>query len=225
MLTQTDIAAAYAADGYVIIRRLYTDREVAEIQAALQAEVKAAEDAASGVHVWFPPAIPDFFLKMFTGPAIAAPVKAILGPDVEFLSAKPVVKAPHIRFASPWHQDRAYWHGIHKLSAWIALDRATPENGCLRVVKGGHRDFIPHDNSNHDNGFPNRLTDAMLPPGEIVDCVMDAGDAIFFHDLLPHCSYPNPAGLRRWCVIPTYRSTAEPDPATVWSGRREPIRL
>ena len=40
-----------------------------------------------------------------------------------------------------WHQDSTYW-GLSKpdvVTAWIALDEATAENGCMRYVPGSHR--------------------------------------------------------------------------------------
>lgn len=41
-----------------------------------------------------------------------------------------------------WHQDRPYWPilaGDHQITAWIALDPATVDNGCMWMVPGSHR--------------------------------------------------------------------------------------
>ena len=62
----------------------------------------------------------------------------IIGPNVEFLSVKSVYKNKFTRFGSPWHQDWYYWKGANKISVWIALDDATPENGCLKMIAGSH---------------------------------------------------------------------------------------
>jgi hypothetical protein len=215
MPVASDVRAAYERDGFVMLRGLYTASQMAEWKAKTR-EITHAADVDSGVEVWFLPKFPPYFLAQFTGPALVEPIKAILGPAVEFLSAKPVVKTGKIRFASPWHQDYPYWLGTNKLSAWIAMDPATRENGCLKVVRGGHTRYLPHHPPADGSAFANRLEEHELPPGEIVDCVMAPGDAILFHDLLPHSSHPNPEGRDRWAMIPTYRSAATPDSSTVW---------
>ncbi len=217
MTDYSHLAAEYDTHGFVILRGLYSAAEMAEWKRNV-AECVEATASGSGVHVWFLDSIPEYFLRAFTRPTLAEPVKAMIGEPAEFLSAKPVLKSGKVRFASPWHQDYAYWKGaVHKLSIWIAMDPATPENGCLRVVDGGHRAFIDHVKPDDDNAFENRLTADMLPPGEIIDCVLEPGDAIFFHDLLPHSSHPNPQGRDRWSMIPTYRNAAAPDGSTVWT--------
>ena len=41
----------------------------------------------------------------------------------------------------PWHQDCAYFNlpeGTTVVGVWVALDEATPENGCLHVIPGSH---------------------------------------------------------------------------------------
>ena len=42
---------------------------------------------------------------------------------------------------TPWHQDGEYWpiRPLVTCSVWIAVDEATPKNGCLRVIPGSHR--------------------------------------------------------------------------------------
>ncbi len=36
-------------------------------------------------------------------------------------------------------------------TVWIALDRSTPENGCLRIVPGSHRDRQLRDHERNDS--------------------------------------------------------------------------
>lgn len=40
-----------------------------------------------------------------------------------------------------WHLDVPYWSfsSLHATSIWIALDDATPENGCLYFIPGSHK--------------------------------------------------------------------------------------
>ena len=45
-----------------------------------------------------------------------------------------------------WHQDGQYWpiRPLATCTAWLALDDATPENGCLRVLPWSHLQSIEH---------------------------------------------------------------------------------
>ena len=48
-----------------------------------------------------------------------------------------LIKPPHIGSEKPWHQDCAYFNlplDTPVVAAWIALDEATPENGCMHVI-------------------------------------------------------------------------------------------
>ena len=208
-----NLQALFRRDGYAMVRELYTADAMAQWKAAI------AESLGPDVHVyvWTVDTIPDLFRGAFSAPAIVGAAKSILGPNIEFLSAKPVIKSGATRTASPWHQDYPYWGGSNKISAWIALEPATPANGCLRVVKGGHQRPLEHQVSVGEE-FGSRLDPENLPEGEIVDCVMEPGDALFFSDLLPHSSYENPEGIPRWSMIPTYRNADEPDSSTLWNS-------
>lgn len=49
-------------------------------------------------------------------------------------------KPPVTGKAIPWHQDGQYWpiRPIATCSVWMALDDATPKNGCMRFIPGSH---------------------------------------------------------------------------------------
>jgi hypothetical protein len=50
------------------------------------------------------------------------------------------------------------------LSAWIAIDRADRENGCVEVIPGSHRRTLPHTTSEGTGRFAQ-----MAPPGSFDD--------------------------------------------------------
>ena len=51
------------------------------------------------------------------------------------------------------------------MSVWIALDDATVDNGCLKVIRGGHLAYIEHLSTPMERGFQNRLVEEQLPFG------------------------------------------------------------
>jgi ectoine hydroxylase-related dioxygenase (phytanoyl-CoA dioxygenase family) len=134
-----------------------------------------------------------------------------------------VVKSEKVAHASPWHQDYVYWFGTPKVSAWVALDDATLENGCLRVVPGSHSwGLLPHEKFNERVGFDNRVPAERVDNlcrrfrASVVDVPLPAGHAIIFSDLLLHSSNPNKTGADRYSLIPTFRDSRRKDTSTVW---------
>ena len=99
---------------------------------------------------------------------------------------------------------------------WIALDDATPENGCLRLAPGSHKQIFTERQIEDGKGFNHRLTDEDMTGISVVNAPVPRGGAVFFHDLTLHGSCPNVNGQDRWSVIPTYRNAAEQDESTVW---------
>ena len=149
----------------------------------------------------------------------------ILAPDIEFLSDKVVFKSESMTFASPWHQDWHYWHGAHKHSIWVALDDATVENGCLKLFPGSHKSAIVHDGDASDgHGFGNRLRPDAIDESLAVTAEIEAGGAVFFHDLTLHSSHPNRSGEERWVWIPTYRDAKAEDNDYPWAVAAKVLR-
>lgn len=81
------------------------------------------------------------------------------------------------------------------LSVWVALSDSTPENGCLRVVAGSHRNGrMPHgDGAAADR---NLLTSGLeiseeVKESDATDVVLRAGEASLHHIDTVHGSNPN----------------------------------
>lgn len=103
-------------------------------------------------------------------------------------------KPPYFGTAKPYHQENAslqYTPPEDMLVTWIALDDATEENGCLRVVDGSHRRLWPHA------PMPG-ATYNHVPPPEAVDLdhevllPVPAGGVVILHSQVLHASHPNP---------------------------------
>lgn len=217
-LTSAQVAH-YHQIGYVVIKDLIdTDTAVtwkATLKARLAEEGKLAEP--SGVRVWMANAMDPFTHEQVLDAKIGAILQQLIGPSVEFLSVKAVFKNAQTTFNSPWHQDWFYWQGTPKLSIWLALDDATPENGCLRLVPGSHREHFTPQEVDDGHGFGLRITDADVGDRPIETVPVARGSAVIFHDLALHSSCPNINGQDRWSVIATYRNGTQPDPSTVWA--------
>jgi phytanoyl-CoA hydroxylase len=221
---------AYERDGYVVVENLFSQAEIASFKAEINSITsKRNEDGnrgnnfSTGVYVGL--AKQSGMLQVLaTDQRIADALYAAM--DVEeilFLSDKVVAKDAEKDFPSPWHQDWSYWYGSHKVSVWIALDDATPENGCLKMIPGSHRLVVEHAVHNNDKeGFNHRILESEFDFNKSVDIAAKAGTAVIFHDLTIHSSYPNTTGKDRWALISTYKDGAQPDPEFSWAN---PLKL
>jgi hypothetical protein len=209
---------AYDRDGYVIVPGLYSGGQMLEWKQALQAALQAERFSdPSGVRVWLGQALPQPVLAAMSDPHVVEILQCLIGPDIEFLSAKAVFKDGKTKFGSPWHQDWFYWEGAPKISVWIALDDATVENGCLTLAPGTHTRIFAKQVVD-GAGFINRVRDEDLAAHRTLCAPVKRGDAIFFHDLLVHGSNPNTIGGDRWSLISTYRNGSVPDASKVWDS-------
>src|SRR5258708_2801306 len=149
-----ELAGRFQEDGFLVLPHLITQQEAqtlkVEIQRVLQ-EVAGEASAKgeqpgfqkSGVYVGL--SIRSEVCRAFNrDPRLLDGVEAAIGPNILFWSDKVVFKTDETDFGTPWHQDWPYWKGIHKVTLWIALDEIDESNGCLRFVRGSHRDIYEH---------------------------------------------------------------------------------
>lgn len=221
----------FAQDGFLKVEGLFSSGEVSAFKQQIQRILEAARAqpgasvATDGVFVGLA-ARSEFFRQVAQEPRLLDVLETILGPNIEFLSDKAVFKGADVEYGSPWHQDWPYWQGAHKVSVWIALDPATPQNGCLKMLPGSHREAAHHEDvaAPEGEGFSLRVRPDAVAESRAVAVPAAPGDAIFFHDLTLHASFPNRSGADRWALISTYRSASEPDHAYDWAVAAQVVR-
>jgi phytanoyl-CoA hydroxylase len=217
---ETAQVSQYHQDGYVIVPGLFREDEVLVWKQHVINALRELGDLGnrSGVHVWMCEKLDANLQRWVTDPRLVDILVQLVGPDVEFLSVKSVFKNKDLRFGSPWHQDWFYWNGSNKISVWVALDDAAPENGCLRLIPGTHHKVYELARVDEGNGFNLRVPDEVLHGLPVVTAEVKRGDAIFFHDLTLHSSCENSSGADRWSLISTYRESSVHDDSNVWQS-------
>lgn len=133
-------------------------------------------------------------------------VADLLGPDIDCFQSQFILKNPGV-IGQPWHQDSYYFRFDRQpqVGVWLALSRATLENGCLWVLPGSHKGPIYAH-------VPDRRPEANRAYTEIVDqddrasepALMAPGDVLFFHSYLMHMSTDNVANERRAAMVYHY---------------------
>lgn len=94
-----------------------------------------------------------------------------------------------------WHQDFHYWQCTTQdlLTAWVAFDDVTVENGCMSVVPGSHRwgvfegNFFEQDLAK----LQGQIEQVSGRPFNAVPVTLKAGEVSFHHCLTIHGSGPN----------------------------------
>jgi phytanoyl-CoA hydroxylase len=89
----------------------------------------------------------EMFLEAARHPSLVGPVQAILGKQLRLYGSQVFAKPAEVGTVVPAHQDMPYWPfaPYEMVSAWIALDDSTIENGCVRYTAGSHKlGMLPH---------------------------------------------------------------------------------
>jgi ectoine hydroxylase-related dioxygenase (phytanoyl-CoA dioxygenase family) len=128
-----------------------------------------------------------------------------------------IMKDARVGGAWTWHQDYGYWYQNGVLaplltSAFIAVDPATRDNGCLQVIRGSHQlGRIDHVLTGEQAGADQERVREVLKRMELVYVEMEPGDTLFFHCNLLHRSDQNHSDNPRWSMICCYNA-ARNDP-------------
>ena len=150
-------------------------------------------------------------------PRILDVLEALIGPDVLALQTMLFFKQPG-QPGQGYHQDSYYIPTLPDTlcGAWLAIDHADEENGCMWMTVGsqhepvypdsdgitenGHRglgDIKPIYNASHTDEAANGLTRvAQKYAGREVKAEVDAGDVIFFGGHILHRSHSNRSQTR-----------------------------
>ena len=131
--------------------------------------------------------------------ALLAVLGRIMGEPAALSQDQAMLKPPRIGREKPWHQDMAYFDYPTEttiVGAWIALDEATPENGCMMVIPGSHHEGpIPHWTRRDW-----QICDTDVRVGDSVAAPLPPGGCLLFHCLLHHGSPPTRSDRRRWAL-------------------------
>ena len=123
-------------------------------------------------------------------------VEQLIGPDIALWNSSFFAKPAKNGKATPWHQDGEYWpiRPLATCTVWVAVDDANRENGCLRIIKGSHKDarLLKHEtNPSKELTLNQELKKTEYDETKAVDLELKRGQ-ISLHDVfLVHGSEPN----------------------------------
>jgi ectoine hydroxylase-related dioxygenase (phytanoyl-CoA dioxygenase family) len=198
--------------GYFVLENVFTVEEMNDIALAIETYEEAAQarlraEGDSGIsragEISFNDHLAEndpLIREFVTRPEWVEITTKLIGPDVDLYWNQSVFKYPEGDRVFPWHQDDAYTPVTPApyLTCWLALNDATPENGCISVLPASHKDGLrPHVGTNlglvgYSNDEPDQ---GVLVP-------VKAGSVAIFWSLTLHKSGPNRStGMRKAFVI------------------------
>jgi phytanoyl-CoA hydroxylase len=153
------------------------------------------------------------FHSLARDPRLLRVFRDLLGPDLKLFRDALMMKPARHGSAKPYHQDSAYWaiEPPALASCWLALDPATTENGCMRVLPGSHR----WGALEHQHLADYQVDEAGLDTAGEVSVPLSAGGALFFHSMLLHATAPNASPRPRRAMILSLMSAR-----SRWVGER-----
>lgn len=212
--------------GFILVRGLLTPQEMDALRNSLETDDELLGNSygrgdkqgmTTKLSLWNHPG-DDVAGFISRSEKMAGTFEQLLGGEVYHYHSKLMQKNAFEGGAHVWHQDYGYWYNNGCLwpnmgTVFVAIDRATIENGCLRVLPKSHhagriRHHLVAEQIGADLERVAFLTSAL---GGEVPVEMESGDALFFHCNLLHSSAQNRSPHRRWAFLVAY-NRADNDP-------------
>ena len=211
---------AFARDGYLMVPGMLDRQAVAELDRWTDELVAMPEtpgrhmvyyeDHVDGGGVRVLSRIENFcpyheaFDRLLRGPTVLDQVGSLLDEPALLFKDKINFKLPG-GGGFEAHQDvQAGWDDYAELhlTMLISIDRATPENGCLEIAAGRHRE-----------GMLGERWKPMTDDGsmEYRPVPTEPGDVLFFDSFVPHRSGPNRTPVQRRILYVTYEGASAGD--------------
>lgn len=231
-MSYDQIAQEFDKNGFVVLEDVFSPSEIAAVSNEVNRviEGKAAYLPEKEI-VYEPDTTPrrvrnafrlHFYEKKFLDTAkhakLIGPLEVILGKPLRLYGSQVFAKPARVGTAVPAHQDMPYWpfEPYELVSAWIALDDSTIENGCVRYVSGSHKlGMLPHAPSGVVGNSLGLVEDLRVTALAEHPVEVRRGSCILHHALTVHRSEPNQSDHPRRGLIYVYMSEnvrlTEPD--------------
>lgn len=219
----------FEQDGVVFPIKVLTKEETAHARVALETLRNALGEQADflrfrQLHLFYP-----WARDLAIHPNVLDAVEDIIGPDILVHSTGIFWKPPRDPAYVSWHQDGYNAKVTERyVSAWLALTDSSVDNGCMRVVRGSHREgLFPHSSTSvsPDNLITGGMEIArQVEEKEATNITLAPGEMSLHHVTIVHGSNPNTAdrpriGYAVRYVPPSTRQKLDHVPVILARGR------
>ncbi len=243
-------AAVFQEQGFLVARNALSSEEIAELRGETirlacnsEGEINGIDPAPADLDddeaqrrvlcIHHPHKVSDPIHRYLAHPSIVDVLTHVVSPNVKCMQSMLFIKAAG-KPGQAWHQDEDYIPTRDRslIGAWIALDDATVDNGCLWVIPASHQRGILYKQEWHgDRRFDCALESQDFPYTEDDEIPVEvkAGSIVFFNGYLLHRSLPNrrTTGYRRslvnhYCSAETFLPWRfEEDTHMAWQDYRD----
>ena len=180
--------------------------------------------------------LPEGFRKLWSNEKLLNIVEQLIGPNIagspgwNLRPKTPVNEQTTV----PWHQDNAYFYeeSLHTFiaTAWIPFIDANMINGCMQVVKGGHRagKTATHTCCAGGTWYVDLAEEEMEKTlgvnmkTDVVTCEVPLGGVLFLNNCIPHRSLENFSDKIRWSIDLRWQDPKKP---SGFEGIKDPILM
>jgi len=223
---QSDMKTFYDANGYLVVKNVFQPSELANVHQRVERIIANPEKAPEGVSIGregdtikdktsasaqntsirgmaFLVRFDPLFQTIAKHSKLLALVRGLIGPRIKVFRDQMLLKPPGGQ-AKPLHQDQSYFRVQPQddlVTAWIALDEATNDNGCMCYVPTSHKHGIFEIEQDPDRPVHHipKTNGIVLP--EPAACPVPAGSIIFHHGCTLHNSADNNTDTWRKALI------------------------
>jgi ectoine hydroxylase-related dioxygenase (phytanoyl-CoA dioxygenase family) len=187
----------YTENGYLEYGRVLGHSEVHELRDIIEdlmakhrpdVELTTTETETYSLFTLVFQKYPRFWELMQANPVLLDIIESILGPTFRLVEDQMFYKPANHGAPLLFHNDNVYY-GFKDpkiVTCWIALDDATPENGCLRMLPGTHR-----QDTRHETVPGTILQEAVIDESLAITVPARTGELILFDGLTVHGSGSN----------------------------------
>ena len=199
----TNLKQEFDRDGFVSIPGFLDAGELSEVERQLKRyidevvpglppndayfEVKGQPETLKQMHRMMQN--DSWFEDLFVSVRFMSVAELLLGTAVAPRNAEYFAKPPFVGTPTPPHQDGYYFmiEPTEALSMWLSLDEITEQNGCIRYVRGSHRQGMRSHAKSNVLGFSQGVTD-YGPEDEAAEVPMlsQRGDLHIHHSMTIH---------------------------------------
>ncbi len=197
----------FNANGYFIAREALTSHECDEMNEDIKNmaggkyshPIFQNQDSDEEIYnkilcIHQPHTVSPIFVKYMKHPNITKILGQCIGPSVKCMQSMYFVKPPGLQ-GQAWHQDECYIPTRDRslCGAWVALDDATIENGCLWVIPSSHKLGYIYPFRDHNQPDKYDISQQVFGFDESPQIPVEVkkGDVIFFNGYLLHKSEKN----------------------------------
>ena len=189
--------------GVTVIKSFFNNKEIKELETKINDYIEKSKKKLEGKDINFIKneinsihKFKDSFFDKFSKQKKIIQLSSIMVNDKPvFRMCEYFAKPKRIGLASPIHQDNYYWNlkGGKALTIWLAIDKATKENGSVQYLLGSHKEGLVDHVPSYAPGSSQKIKQIkkFKKKYKLKSFLLNKGDCLIHDSLVMHGSKKN----------------------------------